>query len=233
MMVDRLCQRLSTREEQQKCYELASSLRDLLEDLDSKGYLRSELGLEIGWQPYAAERRKLMNLMSNANKTTMSYNAILFKSRSLKTSDLTENELKYLFNSTLVFSFLQSIELFRVAFLFVLKLPIPYTVEGRTGIIDNRTTLGKLFRSLEALEVRGVDDLGDIDYHLRNGLSHCLFWFDEEGESQNPEPHLHYSEDASFQRISSIRIADLMNKTQKQSLRTNLLLNVIADLYSY
>jgi len=86
-------------------------------------------------------------------------------------------------------------------------------------------------KSLNALGIEKADKLNGIDYNLRNGLSHCLFWVDEKGDTEHSKAHLHYSKDITFKNISWIDIADLYSKMRKQSIYTNCLLNVIADYF--
>jgi len=86
-------------------------------------------------------------------------------------------------------------------------------------------------RSLKEMGIKKTDKLKVIDYNLRNGLSHCLFWFDEKGDRDHPKPHLHYSRDLTFKSIGWISVADLYLKMRRQSIYTNCLLNVIGDWF--
>lgn len=232
-----------SKEEQKLCFQLASDFYDMIKKLDKKGYLRSELKLEKGEE----ERMHAMDVLWNVRKVTHAFNMFFdmyvdkikpdSKQRLKKFMELnkpyglTEDDLRYLFYSTMIFVFLQNIEEFRFALLFIMKLPIHYSANGKEKIINRKTTLGTLLRSLEELRIKGTDKLSDIDYDLRNGLSHCLFWVDEKGDSEHSDPHLHYSRDIEFKSVDWISIVDLYSKTRNQSIYTNCLLNVIGDWF--
>jgi len=215
----------------------------MIRDLDKRGYLRSELKLKKGEE----QRKKSMNVLWNVRKVTHAFNMFfdmyvdkikpngkqrLKKFLELnKPHGLTEDDLRYLLYSEMIFVFLQNIEEFRFALLFIMKLPIHYVAREKRKTIDRKTTLGKLLKSIKELGIRKAGTLGDIDCNLRNGLSHCLFWFDEKGDSEHSEPHLHYSEDIAFKNISWISLADLYSKMRNQTIYTNCLLNVIGDWF--
>jgi len=202
--------------------------------------LRSEKGEE--------QRKNAMNVLWNVRKVTNAFNMFFdmyvekikpdSKERLRKFLELnrpyglTEEDLRYLLYSEMIFTFLQNIEEFRFALLFMMKLPIHYSINGKRKTINIKTTLGRLLKGFEELGVKKADALKDVDCNLRNGLSHCLFWFDEKGDSEHPKPHLHFSEDIAFKRMGWISIADLYSKTRNQSIYTNCLLNVIGDWFS-
>lgn len=109
-----------------------------------------------------------------------------------------------------------------------MKLPIPYS---KRKTINRKTTLRQLLLAFKEIGVSGIDMLlKDIDYDLRNGLSHSLYWFDIK-DAYYAEPHLHYSKDITFNCVKLTGITDLFNKTRLQSNYTNALLNVIADWF--
>lgn len=231
------------KKERKLCIETASNFYDMMKDLDEKGYLRSELSVRKGEE----ERIRSTNVIRNVRKVTKAFNMFfdMYVDRVKpntkhrleeflelnKPYGLTKDDLNYLLISEMVFVFLQNIEEFRFAMLFILKLPTHYSVNGKEKTIDRKTTLGTLLRSLEELRIKGTDKLSNIDYNLRNGLSHCLFWFDEKGDTECSKPHLHYSKDISFKHVKLINIADLYTKTRNQSIYTNCLLNVIGDWF--
>ena len=222
--------------EQKLCFQLASDFYDMIEDLDRKGYLRSELKLEKGEE----ERMHAMDVLKNVRKVTHAFNMFFdmyvdkikpdSKQRLKrflelnKPYGLTEEDLGYLLFSTLIFVFLQNIEEFRFALLFIMKL-------DKDKDINEQTTLGTLLWRLKELGIKKSDTLTDVDYELRNGLSHCLYWFDENADSECSEPHLHYSKDIEFQSIDWISITDLYSKTRNQSIYSSCLLNVIGDWF--
>jgi len=243
-LTDEFCKSQDLRKKERKlCVETASNFYDMMKDLDEKGYLRSELSVRKGEE----ERIRSTNVIQNVRKVTKAFNMFfdmyvdrvkpntkhrLEKFLELnKPYGLTKEDLNYLLISEMVFVFLQNIEEFRFAMLFILKLPIHYSVNGKEKTINRKTTLGTLLRSLEELRIKGTDKLSDIDYNLRNGLSHCLFWFDGKGDTECSKPHLHYSKDISFKHVKWINIADLYIKTRNQSIYTNCLLNVIGDWF--
>lgn len=243
-LTDEFCKSKDLRDDERRlCFQVASDFIDMLKDLDRKGYLRSELSVKKGEE----ERIRSTNVILNVRKVTKAFNMFFdmyaekVKPDSKKRLEkflelnkpygLTEEDLNYLLISNLVFVFLQNIEEFRFALLFILKLPIKYSVKGKEKKIDRKATLRPLLRNLKELGIKGTDRLSDIDYNLRNGLSHCLFWFDQKGDTESPKPHLHYSEDITFKHTKWINIADLYSKTRNQSIYTNCLLNVIGDWF--
>lgn len=225
-----------TKEEQKICNRFASDLYELLGDLEKRGYLRSELKLKKGEE----ERKKFMNVMWNVRKVTHAFNMFfdiyvdkikpdsrLRLKRFLdmnKPFGLTEDDLRYLLYSEMIFVFLQNIEEFRNALLFGMKL-------DKDEYINEKTTLGTLLWRLKDLGINKSETLEDIDYELRNGLSHGLFWFDEKADQHHSRPHLHYSKDLTFKNIDWVSIADLYLKMRRQSIYTNCLLNVIGDWF--
>jgi hypothetical protein len=243
-LTDEFCSSADLRKEERSlCYKFASDCHDIITDLDQKGYLRSELRLEQGEE----ERMHSMNVLWNVRKVTHAFNMVFDmyvdktkpdgKQRLKRFIELnkpygmTEDDLRYLLYSEMIFVFLQNVEEFRFVLLFVMKLPIHYFIKQKRKTMNIKTTLGTLLKSLKELGIRKVETLNDIDYNLRNGLSHCLFWFDEKGDVEHSEPHLHYSKDITFKNIGWISIADLYSKTRRQSIYTNCLLNVIGDWF--
>jgi hypothetical protein len=243
-LTDEFCKSPDLRKEEQKlCYEFASYFQDMIADLERKGHLRSELKVE----GTDRERMKFMNVLWNTRKVTHAFNMffgmyvdkIKPDSRQRlrrflelnKPYGLTEEDLRYLLYSEMILVFLQNAEEFRYALLFTLKLPIHYSIGKDGKEVNSKTALGTLLRSLKELGIEKADKLGVIDYKLRNGLSHGLFWFDEKADEHDSKPHLHYSEDISFKRIGCINLADLYLKMRNQSIYTNCLLNVIGDWF--
>jgi hypothetical protein len=231
---EKLCKELP-KEEQILCYQLASDFWDILTDLDKKGYLRSELKEKKGEEG----RVNSGYVIENVRKVTDAFNKFnkMYgdKERQKKFIELnklygmTKTDLNYLLCSESVFVFLQNIEAFRAFLLFIMKLPIH--VKGNREKIHGRTTLGELLKSLKKLGIKKVDALSDIDYKLRNGLSHGLFWLHEQGDSEHSEPHLHYSKDITFKNIKPISFADLLSKTRKQAIYTICLLYRIGEWF--
>jgi hypothetical protein len=243
-LTDEFCKSRDLRKEEQKlCYEFASYFQDMIADLERKGHLRSELKVE----GTDKERMKFMNVLWNTRKVTHAFNMffdmyvdkIKPDSRQRlrrflelnKPYGLTEEDLRYLLYSEMILVFLQNAEEFRYALLFILKLPIHCSIRKDGKEVNNKTALGTLLSSLMELGIKKADKLGVIDYRLRNGLSHGLFWFDEKADEHDSKPHLHYSEDISFKRIGCINLADLYLKMRNQSIYTNCLLNVIGDWF--
>lgn len=244
-LIDSFCKSSDLRKEERKlCYDFASDLHEIIGDLQNKNYLRFDLNLKQDEK----DRINIMRVMENVRNVTKAFNMFFdmyaervkpdCKHRLKKFLDLnkpygmTEDDLGYLLFSEMIFVFLQNVEEFRAIFLFILKLPIEYFVGKEKRTIERKTELGKLLRSLNELEIKGIDALKVIDYDLRNGLSHCLFWFDWKGDEHRSEPHLHYSKDMTFKNVNCISLADLYVKTRQQSIFTNCLLNVIADWFT-
>jgi hypothetical protein len=238
-LTDKFCNSKDLREEERKhCFEVASYFQEMLSDLDENGYLRPDLESKDN-------EKRIMDILLNVRKTTNAFNKFFDiyaekvkpdskqKLRRFKElGEFIEEELRYLLFSEMIFVFLQNIEEFRSVLLFILKLPILTTSNGKKYIIGNRTTLKPLLSNLETMSIKKVDSINKlIDCDLRNGLSHGLFWFDEKGDNDCSEPHLHYSKDIRFNKISCLTVADLYLRTRKQSIYTNCLLNVIGDWF--
>jgi hypothetical protein len=238
-LTDKFCKSNDLRKEERlHCYQVASAFLEMLNDLHTKGYLRVNLESK-------KNEKQIMNMLWNVRKTTNAFNKFFDiyaekvkpdsqqKLKRLKElGEFTEEELTYLLFSEMVFIFLQNIEEFRSILLFILKLPISFKKNGKIYRIGNKTTLNPLLGNLNVMGIKKVDSISKlIDYDLRNGLSHCLFWFDEKGDSDCPEPHLHYSENIEFRKIHSISIKDLYLKMRNQSMYTNCLLNVVGDWF--
>lgn len=183
---------------------------EMLKDLEKKNYLRSDIIRRKEQAPFT-------NVMLNVQKISKAFN-VWFDvyvdrrkpdskqklKRIMEIGEITDEDVVYFIFSDMIFVFLQNIEEFRSAFLYILKLPI-LKKNGKKRIIHNTS--------------------------LRNGLSHGLFWF-EMKDYDCSQLHLHYSEDVELSKISSpISITELFLKTRKQSLITNCLLNVIADWF--
>jgi len=232
------------KEEQRLCYEFASDLHDMIADLEQKGCLRSELKSKQGEE----DRKHFINILWDVRKVGHAFNMFfdmyvdrrqphtrhrLEKFLELnKPYGMTERDLAYLLFSEMIFIFLQNAEEFRTVLLFIMKLPICYFVKRQKREITRKTGLGTLLWGLSEMGIKKTDALlTNIDYNLRNGLSHGLYWFDEKGDSEHSEPHLHYSKDITFQDIDWISTNDLFFKTRHQTIYTNCLLNVIADWF--
>jgi hypothetical protein len=120
------------KEEQLVCYQVSADLLEMLKDLGTKGYLRSELRSAKG-----ERRENFMHVLLNVRKVTNSFNKWFdnYVDRALPNSkkrlerimeigELTEEEMVYLLFSDMIFVFLQSIEEFRSGLLSILKVPI-------------------------------------------------------------------------------------------------------------
>jgi hypothetical protein len=231
--IEKFCKELP-KEDQPLCRQLGSDFRDLLSDLKKKGYLRSELTKK-------GEEGKVNSehVIENLRKMTDAFNKFnemyVDKERRKKFIELnepygmTKTDLDYLLYSTSVSVFLVNIEVFRAFLLFIMELPIQYEVKGKPKYINSKATLRPLLECLEKLEIEKADALSDIDYKLRNGLSHGLFWLHERGDPEHSKPHLHYSTDIAFKNIKWISFDDLLSKTKNQAIYTICLLYVIVD----
>lgn len=227
-------------DEQLKGSKMISDLQEIMDFMNLKGYLRLEL---CGMQG-EVERVKIMNVLQNTLSMTKAFNMFFdmyvdkikpdSKKRLIsflelnKPYGMNEEDIIYLLFSNMIHTFLINAEEFRATLLFILKLPIHYSKRKK---INRITTLGQLLLAFKEIGVSQIDTLlKDIDYDLRNGLSHSLYWVDIK-DAHYTEPHLHYSEDITFDSVKLIGITDLYKKTRLQSLYTNALLNVIADWF--
>jgi hypothetical protein len=179
--IEKFCKELP-KEDQPLCRQLGSDFRDLLSDLKKKGYLRSEL-----------KEKDSEYVIENSRKVTDAFNKFkemyVDKERQEKFIEfnkpygMTKTDLNYLLYSTSVSVFLLNIEVFRAFLLFILQLPIPY--KKNPEYINCKTTVGKLLNRLKEMGIEKADALSDIDYELRNGLSHGLFWLHERGDPEH------------------------------------------------
>ena len=180
----------------------------MLKDLEKKNYLRSDIIRRKEQAPFT-------NVMLNVQKISKAFN-VWFDvyvdrrkpdskqklKRIMEIGEITDEDVVYFIFSDMIFVFLQNIEEFRSAFLYILKLPI-LKKNGKKRIIHNTTTLNQLFKGLDQLGIKNANLLPTlIEGTLRNGLSHGLFWF-EMKDYDCSQLHLHYSEDVELSKISS------------------------------
>jgi len=208
---------------------MTSYLWDLIKDLDKKGYLRSDLAVE----EREKNRLKFMKILENSNKTIHAFNMFFdmyvdkirkdSKQRLIRFLELnrefgfTEEDVAYLLFSEMIFIFLTSIELFRVALLFAMKMDVDKD-------INEQTTLGTLFWKFKNFSIDKLDLIqSEIDIELRNSLSHGLYWIEKNAD-------IHYYTDITFQE-KLLRGSDLYSKMRKQSIITQLLLRIIGDWF--
>lgn len=218
------------------CYRTPLLFCEMLKDLETKGYLRTELRGKVG------QRELILKVVLNVRKITETFNHWLdiyvdmAKSdskqklkRIIEIAELSEEEAVILLFSDMIFVFLQNIEQLRFTLLHILKLPIPVKNEGD---IDKKTTLNQLFIRLDKLGIKNACEMSKLlDGDLRNGLSHGLFWFERKNKECS-ETHLYYSKDSEFKKIvGPVGISELFKITRNQSIYTNCLLNVIADWF--
>lgn len=229
--IDKFCNSSElTKEERILCYQRARDFHDIMTDLDKKGYLRSDLRLKRGEEGRMNSEYVLENLreITDAfNKFAGIYTDKKTRKKFLELSKsygLTEENLRYAYFSEMIFVFLQNIEAFRVFFLFIIK-------PNKDKYLNQKTALGRLLRRLRKLGIDKSDTLIDVDYELRNALSHGLFWLDAKKDSNDHKPCLKYATDLSFKQINKITIADLHSKMRKQAIYTVCLIYVIGDWF--
>ncbi|MHA2347034.1 MAG: hypothetical protein ACXACP_09970 [Candidatus Hodarchaeales archaeon] len=143
-------------DERLKVSKITSNLQEVLDFLNRKEYLRPELRGTQGEE----ERIEIMNVLENTLNMTKAFNMLfdMYVDKIKPDSEkrlvrfleinkpygMTEEDIFYLLFSNMTNTFLVNAEEFRVALLFILKLPIHYS-KGKT--INNRTTLGRLLRA--------------------------------------------------------------------------------------
>lgn len=218
------------------CYRTSLLFCEMLKDLETKGYLRTELRGKKG------QREDILKVILNVRKITETFNhwfdiyVDMAKTdskqklkRIIEIAELSEEESVILLFSDMIFVFLQNIEQLRYTLLHTLKLPISVKDVGN---IDQKTTLNQLMIRLNKIGVKNASELSKlIEGDLRNGLSHGLFWF-ERKDKECSETHLHYSKGSEFTKIvGPVGISELFKITRNQSIYTNCLLNAIADWF--
>jgi hypothetical protein len=219
------------------CHQVSLLFREMLKDLEKKGYLRTELRGKNG------QRALILKVILNVRKITETFNhwfdiyVDMAKpdskqklKRIIEIGELSEEQTVILLFSEMIFVFLQNIEELRYILLHSLKLPI--FIKGDNRKIDKKTPLKQLLIGLDKLGIKNAPELNKlIESDLRNGLSHGLFWFERKNKDCS-ETHLYYSKDMQFEEVCGpIGISELFEKTRKQSMYTNCLLNVIADWF--
>lgn len=235
--MDKKCKSLKTIEDRKICYTFGSDLQHIIADLDEKGYIRSELKTKQGEE----KRKKIMDVLTNVSKITNAFNNFFdmyvdrikpdSKNRLKnflelnKPYGMTEEDLIYLLCSEMIFVFLQNIEEFRSVLLFIMKL-------DKDERINKKTTLGKLIRTLTDLGINKSEALNEVDYELRNGLSHGLFWLEKKGISPNRKLYLNYATDITFDSIKPISLKELETTARHQAIYTQCLVWLVTDWFS-
>ena len=222
--------KLLPKSEQQKATMIASYLWDMINDLDRRQYLRSELTVE----KKEKDRLKIMRILEHSRKIVHAFNVFfdMYVDRIKKNSrrrlnkflelnrdfGFTEEDVGYLLFSEMIFIFMSSVELFRIALLFTMKMNIDKT-------IHHSTTLGALLRRLEKIGIKRVDLIKEeIDVELRNSLSHGMYCIDG-------KTNVHYFTDIAFEKEKVITGSELYFKMRNQTMMTELILRVIGDWF--
>ena len=196
-----------------------STLYEVFEILENKGYLRTNLREH-------AERTRFVDIMKTSNKLFSAYNMLFnvfvergnskkFVEHNKEEFGFNEDDTAHLLLSESIAMFLRSAELFKNCFLFSLKTSKSFW---------SRMTLGELIGSLNK-ETNGKSKplTEDLDTALRNALAHCLFWL--EGSV------LIYYRDLTLTKRKEIIISELWTKGRKHSFIAQCLVNSIADWY--
>jgi hypothetical protein len=134
------------------CYRISLLFCEMLKDLESKGFLRTELRSQDG------QRAHILKVLLNVRKITKAFNdwfdIYVDKAkpnskqklkRIIEIGEFSEEDAVILLFSNMIFVFLQNIEELRFTLLHILKLPIPIK-DDRT--IDEKTALKQLLRGL-------------------------------------------------------------------------------------
>ncbi len=224
--VDSFCQMVDQRHRRQ-CFEFSSDLQELFADLDKKGYIDSVFDRELSHVQKKRTEKVLWNMIDMTLSFNMLYDNIEDVARALPDS-IGFSHLRRIIYSQEIVIFLQAVESFREHLLLFLKMPIHYTSGNQRRTVNEKTGIGGLLRALDEIGIaKSSEILSRIDYRLRNGLSHFLFWFDENME------HIYYSKDIKFQEVERISIRELHEKVTLQSIYTRCLINLVLDWFGW
>lgn len=212
-----------SKEDQTFVAETISELFDLFNELKLKGCLLPTLE--------SKQRKDFTKILKTSNGLFEVYNMLFgisivkgkfVQGRSKKFVDhnkeygLTEKKYVNLIFSESLSAFLRNIELFRTCLLFNVKTNKQFSPKMGVGQLVNclEKTCGK----------KGTKIKSKIDYELRNGLAHGMFWL--EGSK------IFYPKDITFNTIEEIRLDKLWAKARNQSIITQCLIAVIPAWYS-
>ena len=218
-ILDKFIGSLSDSDEQRYALSIVSYLRGIFEDLEKKGYLRAELRGNV-------ERSDFVKILEDSDKLFESYNMLfrIFEEKGKSQEFVRYNEkfglgdkgLAYLLLSESISAFQRNVELFKNCFLHILKARRGFTA---------KMTLGKfLCKLVDVTGTKGEAIAGEIDWNLRNCLTHGLFWMDR--------VELVYCEDITLKKQSRIGLDKLWMKTRNQSLVTQCLIKLIVDWFT-
>jgi len=219
-------------EDQSSAGETVSELWDIFCELKKKAYLRSTLD--------SKQRKDFPEILRTSNGLFDVFN-MLFTIPDVdgefvygRNKEFVEHNRKYGFNektyANLLLSeslsvFLRNVELFRSCFLFVLKtVRRPRKKKGKKEF-THTMGIGQLLIQIECIcGDKGKKIKDKIDWALRNGLTHGLFWIDR--------TTIRYPTDITFNELREIKLDDLWKKAKEQSKVTQCLIEVIPAWYS-
>lgn len=213
--------------------ETTSELWDVFRDLKRKGYLRPTLE--------SKQRKDFPEIFRTSDGLFEAFN-MLFTIPDVKgefvygrNKEFVEHNQEYGFSekgyinlllSESFSAFIRNVELFRSAFLFVLKTTKKPRKKKRKARKEfyHKMGVGELLNQLVSIcgsKGRKIKDKVDVD--LRNGLTHGLFWM--------KGLMLHYSEDITFVKTRKIKLDDLWKKARDQSKVTQCLMKLVPAWY--
>ena len=190
---------------------------DILKELEIKNLLRKELR-------GSTERTDFVKILKSSNEAFKAFHTYSIIFLTHKSKEFVSHNKKFEFSpdtavnllfSNTIFVFLINMELFRCSLLMALNM---------TGGYNKRMTVGNLLGNLVKTVGEKAKELkNEMDVQLRNSLAHGLFWIEA--------PTLYYYEDISLKKKKEIRYDTLFEKTQKQSIITQILICSIADWF--
>ena len=216
--VDAFIGGIPDKKERRYAGEIISNLWGILDNLNKRGYLRTELrgrGKE-------KTRKEFLNIIENSDKFAHAFNSFfdmyMYKDKIKQFYQLgfTKDDLKYLLLSQLIFIFLVNVELFKNAFLFLMKA---------NGGLRPDMTLGQLVKKLYEFTDGQSDVVAkEIDVGLRNSLAHGLFWKDEKAV-------VHYFKDITMQEKKSISLPELFLEGKRHNIVCQSLIRLVPDWF--
>ncbi len=199
--------------EKNEAQEYFDSLKELLLDLHSKGYIKKKLNPargELFMNTIGEGIRKgkalnaIVNLVEDKDKVS-AINEIIDPKK--------ENIMANIWFNLLLGIYVNEVESFRVTFFQFLK--------QKQEISKGQTNLNDFIEYVRRISKKGDKALNSINLTLRNSISHGLVWYDKK---------VKYSQDANFSKVQAMSLYDFWKETKNANIINQAFLILIADV---